>query len=233
MLLMAHTPQGEGPIFGPSHSLVYPSGFGYAARPSAGQKRPCDMDSLKMAISQAIPGTGQVKRAITDATFQPRAPAFTSLIQTCAKFRQVQKAIEIFDTMATSEAINVKPNTVHYRCSLKFALLHRHCSILCSNAEACSAMFLLVRTWLPEVSICLTALQCTDFGLRNSRKMAGSFRCLREHEAGSVHRSELHSQYHHVLFPNQCMCSGKQIRQSSASLRRDAGGGVTARSHHV
>lgn len=114
MLLMAHTPQGERSIFGTSHNLGYPSGFGYAARPPAGLKRPCDMDSLKMAISQAIPGTGQVKRAITDATFQPRAPAFTSLIQTCAKFRQVQKAIEIFDTMATSEAIDVKPNTVHY-----------------------------------------------------------------------------------------------------------------------
>jgi len=133
---VCHTPQGEGSTFGTSRSLGYPSGFGYAARPSAGQKRPCDMDSLKMAISQAIPGTGQVKRAITDATFQPRAPAFTSLIQTCAKFRQVQKAIEIFDTMATSEAIDVKPNTVHYRCSLNFALLHRHCSTLPSNAGA-------------------------------------------------------------------------------------------------
>lgn len=73
------------------------------------------MDSLKMAISLAIPGTGQVKQAITNATFAPRAPAFTSLIQTCAKYRQVQKAFEVFETMATSEAIDVKPNTVHYR----------------------------------------------------------------------------------------------------------------------
>ena len=73
------------------------------------------MDSLKAAISQAVPGTGQVKHAITAATFQPRAPAFTSLIQTCAKFREAQKALEIFDTMQTSDAIDVKPNKVHYR----------------------------------------------------------------------------------------------------------------------
>lgn len=233
MLLMAHTPQGEGSIFGNAHSLGYPSGFGYAARPSAGQKRPCDMDSLKMAISQAIPGTGQVKRAITDATFQPRAPAFTSLIQTCAKFRQVQKAIEIFDTMATSEAIDVKPNTVHYRCSLQSALLHRHFATLCSCAEALPDSLPAGSSLASGTELCLTALQCTNFRLRNSRKMAGSFRCLQEHGAGSAHRSELHSQHHHVLFANQCMCSGKQIRQSSASLRRDAGGGVTARSHHI
>lgn len=122
MLLMAHRPQGEGSTFSSAHSIGYSSSFGYATRPVTTQKRPCDMDSLKMAISQAIPGTGQVKRAITDATFQPRAPAFTSLIQTCAKFRQVQKAIEIFDTMATSEAIDVKPNTVHYRCLLHIVL---------------------------------------------------------------------------------------------------------------
>ena len=102
-------------MFGPPHTAGYPASFNYSTRQFAGQKRPCDMDSLKQAISLAVPGTGQVKRAITDATFQPRAPAFTSLIQTCAKFRQVQKAIEVFDTMQSSEAIDVKPNTVHYR----------------------------------------------------------------------------------------------------------------------
>lgn len=115
MLLMAHRPHGEGSLFGSAHSIGYPATFGYGSRQSAPHKGACDMDSLKMAISHAIPGTGQVKQAITDATFVPRAPAFTSLIQTCAKYRQVQKAIEVFDTMATTDAIDVKPNTVHYR----------------------------------------------------------------------------------------------------------------------
>lgn len=112
---MAHRPQGEASLFGSGHSIGYPASFGYASQQAAPHKGACDMDGLKMAISHAIPGTGQVKRAITDATFVPRAPAFTSLIQTCAKYRQVQKAIEVFDTMATTEAIDVKPNTVHYR----------------------------------------------------------------------------------------------------------------------
>ena len=127
MLLMAHRPQGEGSMFDPANPAGYSPSFPYAARQSAGQKRPCDMDSLKMAISIAVPGTGQVKRAITDATFQPRAPAFTSLIQTCAKFRQVQKAIEVFDTMANSEAIDVKPNTVHYRQAFCLSSKQHYC----------------------------------------------------------------------------------------------------------
>ena len=135
---MAHRPRDEGSIYDASNAAGYSSTFSYAPRQSAGQKRPCDMDSLKMAISQAVPGTGQVKRAITDATFQPRAPAFTSLIQTCAKFRQVQKAIEVFDTMANSEAIDVKPNTVHYRQACDLVLLHRFDPIhTCRRALLC------------------------------------------------------------------------------------------------
>ena len=116
MIAMAHTPHDEGSMFGSTHSMGYPASFVYASRQIATAKGACDMDSLKFAIAHAIPGTGQVKQAITEATFMPRAPAFTSLIQTCAKYRQVQKAIEVFDTMATTEAIDVKPNTVHYRC---------------------------------------------------------------------------------------------------------------------
>lgn len=111
---MARPHHADGSIFGQSQTIGYPAGYAYATRPGFVYKGPCDMDSLKAAISQAVPGTGQVKQAITAATFQPRAPAFTSLIQTCAKFRELQKALEIFDTMH-SEAIDVKPNKVHYR----------------------------------------------------------------------------------------------------------------------
>lgn len=93
--------------------MGYPPGYIFPGRAVA-LDGPCDMDSLKIAISQAIPGTGQVKQAITSATFQPRAPAFTSLMQNCAKFRQLERCYEIFDAMQTSGAI-VKPNTVHYR----------------------------------------------------------------------------------------------------------------------
>lgn len=117
---MVHPQHGDGGLFGRSQTLGYPTGYAYASRPGIVYKGPCDMDSLKAAISQAIPGTGQVKQAITDATFQPRAPAFTSLIQTCAKFRELQKALEIFDTMF-SEATDVKPNKVHYRSVKAFA----------------------------------------------------------------------------------------------------------------
>ena len=121
---MAHTPHDEGSMFASAHSMGYSASFGYASRQTATPKGACDMDSLKFAIAHAIPGTGQVKQAITEATFVPRAPAFTSLIQTCAKYRQVQKAIEVFDTMATTEAIDVKPNTVHYRCVMRTLTHH-------------------------------------------------------------------------------------------------------------
>lgn len=139
---MAHTPHDEGSMFGSAHGMGYPASFGYASRQAAAPKGACDMDSLKMAISLAIPGTGQVQQAITDAIFVPRAPAFTSLIQTCAKYRQVEKAFEVFDTMANSERIGIKPNTVHYRYATggvkycRYALPFRATLLQCATTAA-------------------------------------------------------------------------------------------------
>lgn len=135
MMLIAHTPRAEGSMFASARSIGYPASFGYASRHTAAQNGACDMDSLKMAISHAIPGTGQVKQAITDATFVLRAPAVNSLIRTCAKCRQVQKAIEVFDTMANSEAIVVKPNTVHYRYATGTFRDHSECTGSCTTCR--------------------------------------------------------------------------------------------------
>lgn len=66
-----------------------------------------DMDGLREAVGQASAGTGEVRRAITSATFQPRAAAFTSLIQQCARAKNWQKALEVFETMKEYPAVKV------------------------------------------------------------------------------------------------------------------------------
>ncbi|CAL8462083.1 g1614 [Coccomyxa elongata] len=71
-----------------------------------------DMDGLREAVGQATAGTGEVRRAITTATFQPRAAAFTSLIQQCARAKNWQKALEVFETMKEYPA--VKANYITY-----------------------------------------------------------------------------------------------------------------------
>lgn len=139
MIVMARPHHGDGSMFAQPRIMNYPANYGYATRPGFLFQGPCatDMDSLKAAISQAVPGTGQVKHAITAATFQPRAPAFTSLIQTCAKFREAQKALEIFDTMQTSDAIDVKPNKVHYRSVSMLSAPEVDLSMSATSAACC------------------------------------------------------------------------------------------------
>ena len=66
-----------------------------------------DMDGLREAVAQASASTGEVRRAITAATFQPRAAAFTSLIQQCARAKNWEKALEVFETMKEYPAVKV------------------------------------------------------------------------------------------------------------------------------
>ena len=70
-----------------------------------------DMDSLREAVGQASAGTGEVRRVITQSTFQPRAAAFTSLIQQCARSKNWQKALEVFETMKEYPAVKVIPSS--------------------------------------------------------------------------------------------------------------------------
>ena len=74
-----------------------------------------DMDQLKEAVSSAAPGTGEVQRVIRESTFQPRAAAFTSLIQQCARVRAWQKAVDVFQ--ALQETPGLKVLHVFPRCS--------------------------------------------------------------------------------------------------------------------
>ena len=74
-----------------------------------------DMDSLREAVTLATAGTGEVRRAIRESTFQPRAAAFTSLIQQCARTKAWQKALEVFDAM--KETPGVKARALPLCCS--------------------------------------------------------------------------------------------------------------------
>lgn len=65
------------------------------------------MDSLREAVSLATAGTGEVRRAIRESTFQPRAAAFTSLIQQCARTKAWQKALEVFEAMQETPGVKV------------------------------------------------------------------------------------------------------------------------------
>lgn len=75
-----------------------------------------DMDSLKRLIAAARPGTGEVTHIIATATFCPRAAAFTSLLQLCAKSREMEKALEIFHAMQLVACI--QPNTFSYSAAI-------------------------------------------------------------------------------------------------------------------
>ena len=66
-----------------------------------------DMDQLKEAVSSAAAGTGEVQRVIRDSTFQPRAAAFTSLIQQCARARAWQKAVDVFHALQETPGLKV------------------------------------------------------------------------------------------------------------------------------
>ncbi|BDA50649.1 probable pentatricopeptide repeat-containing protein At3g61520, mitochondrial at N-terminal half [Coccomyxa sp. Obi] len=83
-----------------------------ATRLAAGEP-PWDMLSLKAAIHAALPGTGEVARMISSASFQPQAAAFTSLLHMCAKAKLWQKALEVFQAMRDYHPA-VRPNTVHF-----------------------------------------------------------------------------------------------------------------------
>lgn len=50
---------------------------------------------------------------IAHAAFQPQAAAFTSMLSMCAKNREWQKALEVFQAMRDYHPA-VRPNTVHY-----------------------------------------------------------------------------------------------------------------------
>ncbi len=50
---------------------------------------------------------------IANAAFQPQAAAFTSMLSMCAKNREWQKALEVFQAMRDYHPA-VRPNTVHY-----------------------------------------------------------------------------------------------------------------------
>ena len=94
------------------YHLVQPPPHGLAsAQQRLGRPPAHDMQTLKQQIADASPGTGDVQLAVTSATFAPRAAAFTSLLQSCAKARQTAKAMELFDAMRTAD---IQPNCLHY-----------------------------------------------------------------------------------------------------------------------
>ena len=76
------------------------------------------MDQLKEAVSSAAPGTGEVQRVIRESTFQPRAAAFTSLIQQCARARAWQKAVDVFHALQETPGLKVRLCTFVHLLSL-------------------------------------------------------------------------------------------------------------------
>ena len=94
------------------------------------------MDQLKEAVSSAAPGTGEVQRVIRESTFQPRAAAFTSLIQQCARARAWQKAVDVFHALQETPGLKARLCTfAHHLCLMAEAvLLARHIAGLRSKA---------------------------------------------------------------------------------------------------
>ena len=86
------------------------------------------MDQLKEAVSSAAPGTGEVQRVIRESTFQPRAAAFTSLIQQCARARAWQKAVDVFHALQETPGLKARLCTFAHllRLTPDAVLLARH-----------------------------------------------------------------------------------------------------------
>lgn len=68
-----------------------------------------DMDALKQRMATAKAGTGEVAAVLSSVTFQPRAAAFTSLIQAASKAKATEKALELFQCM--QDIFGIPPNT--------------------------------------------------------------------------------------------------------------------------
>lgn len=79
---------------------------------SEGLQAPYDMNTLKVAIQVAKPGTGEVRKVIEACTFRPRERAFTRLINMCGRQKEAAKALEVFEVMRYSRS--VRPNTYTY-----------------------------------------------------------------------------------------------------------------------
>jgi len=84
-----------------------------------------DMDQLKEAVSSAAAGTGEVQRVIKESTFQPRAAAFTSLIQQCARARAWQKAVDVFQALQETPGLKVC-HVISHEERLRHAQLSRN-----------------------------------------------------------------------------------------------------------
>ncbi|KFM22821.1 Pentatricopeptide repeat-containing protein, mitochondrial [Auxenochlorella protothecoides] len=67
------------------------------------------MDALKQRMATAKAGTGEVAAVLSSVTFQPRAAAFTSLIQAASKAKATEKALELFQCM--QDIFGIPPNT--------------------------------------------------------------------------------------------------------------------------
>ena len=81
-----------------------------------------DLDTLIACVDLAVPGTGEVKRALKDSIFKPLAPAYTTLIKWIGKSNNCQKALEVFECMGSVHGL--EPNT--YTCSALLNALGRH-----------------------------------------------------------------------------------------------------------
>ena len=81
-----------------------------------------DLDTLIACVDLAVPGTGEVKRALKDSIFKPLAPAYTTLIKWIGKSNNCQKALEVFECMGSVHGL--EPNT--YTCSALLHALGRH-----------------------------------------------------------------------------------------------------------
>ena len=85
---------------------------------------------------------------IANAAFQPQAAAFTSMLSMCAKNREWQKALEVFQAMRDYHPA-VRPNTVHY------SSLISACATVGRCEEAMQVM--ISGLWAPPILPPLTA----------------------------------------------------------------------------
>lgn len=181
-----------------------------------------DMDSLREAISQAAPGKGEVRRAIVNSTFQPRAAAFTSLIQQCARAKSWQKAIEVFEAMQETSNVKVR------RCQTYLFTYSATEGLTCRSSYS--------STLLNTGDIILRAAACLSIS-------SGPFLILDLcHQVLSAVKFTPHmmhaGKFHHLLCPDQRVLELWAVARGREHLLANAGGftersRVLPKHHHL
>jgi len=219
-----------GPKSGPGGGRRIPRTEPAAPRGGGGSGA-ADVNSLRDAVAHARSGTGEVKQAIVSATFAPRAPCYTALIQQCARTKSWCAARRARPRLCSSQRCRdarpalARAGKRRWRCSRQCA---RRPASRCAP-RPCRCAVRLTSAAPPGAGRAARALHGP----------CGATRALRPAAALPTRAAALRAgQHHHILGLDRSVQHIGPMAGSGNRVYRDAGGRparprVPTEHHHV